>query len=203
MVEMTQTASNQGQMAGLMVDLIRQRRLFMYPSKELRLAVIKTVIIESSRGVRLGKSKTADRVDPIIAMAMAALLVTREEGAGSYFEVCDFFTGEPLPSSLTDYDRETGLPKRDILNALRPPDGFRPLARLESESVDGRPKHPGSIWDDLGLSRRKTSRSRGSRSGSRVRGSRSMNTGKRWTRGVPRMQRHLYFGVKSFSGLGE
>jgi phage terminase large subunit-like protein len=82
MVEMTQTATNQGPMANQLIDLIRQKRLAMYPNKELRLAVSKTVIIESARGYRLGKTKGSDRVDPIVALSMACLLAGRQESLG-------------------------------------------------------------------------------------------------------------------------
>jgi hypothetical protein len=57
MVEVAQTAMNQAPMANQLIDLMRQRRLAMYPSRELRLAVSKTVIVESTRGYRLGKVK--------------------------------------------------------------------------------------------------------------------------------------------------
>ena len=96
MVEVTQTANNQEPMANQLIDLIRQRMLTMYPSKELRLAASKTVIIESARGYRLGKVKGSDCVDPIVALSMAYLLASREESLGSSFTVEDLFTGEVM-----------------------------------------------------------------------------------------------------------
>ena len=91
MVEVTQTANNQEPMANQLIDLIRQRMLTMYPSKELRLAASKTVIIESASGYRLGKVKGSDCVDPIVALSMACLLAGREESLGSSFTVEDLF----------------------------------------------------------------------------------------------------------------
>jgi len=67
MIEWPQTPANLSLMAGNLLELIKCRRLLCYPANDLRQAVAKTVVIESSRGYRLGKSKASDRVDPIIA----------------------------------------------------------------------------------------------------------------------------------------
>ena len=143
MVEVAQTAMNQAPMANQLIDLIRRRRLAMYPSRELRLAVSKTVIVESTRGYRLGKVKGSDRVDPIVALSMACLLAGREESVGGRCEVFDFWTGEPMMPNASGIDDQTGLP---ILRQ-RPPD-FKPMARSETELDPDAPKHPGvTFWD--------------------------------------------------------
>jgi hypothetical protein len=66
----------------LLVDVLKQGRLRIYQSRELRDAAAKTVVHESGRGFRLGKAKGSDRVDPIIALAMAVLMAGREESVG-------------------------------------------------------------------------------------------------------------------------
>src|SRR6476659_9217476 len=66
----------------------------MYHSRELRDAAAKTVVHESSRGFRLGKSKGSDRVDPIIALAMAVLMTGRQESLGGDYDVRNFWSGE-------------------------------------------------------------------------------------------------------------
>lgn len=73
MIEWPQTLPNLSLMAGNLLELIKRRQLVCYPAADLRQAIAKTVAIEGSRGWRLGKSKASDRVDPIIALAMAAL----------------------------------------------------------------------------------------------------------------------------------
>jgi len=72
-------------MAGNLLEIIRRRQLLTYESEELRAAVSKTVAIESSRGWRLGKAKQSDRVDPVIALAMAALACV-QAGAPQHME---------------------------------------------------------------------------------------------------------------------
>jgi len=115
----------------------------MYHSRELRDAVAKTVVHESSRGFRLGKAKGSDRVDPIIALAMAVLLAGRQESLGGDYEVRDFWSGELMVRNAGNIDDETGLP---ILRQ-RPPD-FKPMARPETELDPDAPVHPGvTIWD--------------------------------------------------------
>jgi hypothetical protein len=66
----------------------------MYHSRELRDAAAKTVVHESSRGFRLGKAKGSDRVDPIIALAMAVLMTGRQESLGGDYDVRNFWSGE-------------------------------------------------------------------------------------------------------------
>jgi phage terminase large subunit-like protein len=76
MVEYPQNVANLSVMASGLLELIKNRQLVCYPSDELRQAVSKTVAVEGSRGWRLGKAKQSDRVDPIIALAMAAYAAT-------------------------------------------------------------------------------------------------------------------------------
>jgi len=57
MIEYGQVTGNLTTMANGLIDVIRQRRLLMYPSEELRTAAAQAVLIESSRGMRLGKMK--------------------------------------------------------------------------------------------------------------------------------------------------
>jgi hypothetical protein len=77
MTEWPQTLPNLSLIAGNLLELIKRRQLVCYPADDLRQAIGKTVAIEGSRGWRLGKSKASDRVDPIIALAMAALATVK------------------------------------------------------------------------------------------------------------------------------
>jgi len=85
-VEFPQTLPNLSLMAGNLIDLLRTGGLLMYPDDGLRTAAAKTVSIESSRGFRLGKAKQSDRVDPIIALAMAALAAV-QAGSGGHIDL--------------------------------------------------------------------------------------------------------------------
>jgi hypothetical protein len=73
MQEWPQTVGNLSMMANNLMDLVKYRQLVSYPAPDLREAIAKTVIIESTRGLRLGKAKQSDRVDPVIALAMACI----------------------------------------------------------------------------------------------------------------------------------
>jgi phage terminase large subunit-like protein len=84
MVEWPQTLGNLSLMAGNLLELIKRRQIVCYQADDLRQAVAKTVAIESSRGWRLGKAKQSDRVDPVIALAMAALATIQAGRPGPY-----------------------------------------------------------------------------------------------------------------------
>jgi hypothetical protein len=115
----------------------------MYQSRELRDDAAKTVVHESSRGFRLGKTKGSDRVDAIVALAMGVLLAGREESVGGRYDVRDFYSGELIVPNASGIDDQTGLP----LIRQRPP-SFKPMARPESELDPDAPRHPGvTFWD--------------------------------------------------------
>lgn len=143
MVAIAQSPQNQTPMASQLIDVLKQGRLRMYQSRELRDAAAKTVVHESSRGFRLGKAKGSDRVDPIIALAMAVLMAGREESVGGRYDVRDFYSGELMVPNAAGIDDKTGLP----LIRQRPP-SFTPMARPEVEADSNAPKHPGAtLWD--------------------------------------------------------
>src|SRR5437868_9442908 len=71
-------------MAGNLLDLVKRRQFVTYQSADLREAISKTVAIEGMRGWRLGKSKASDRVDPVIALAMAVIATFQAGGPVRY-----------------------------------------------------------------------------------------------------------------------
>jgi phage terminase large subunit-like protein len=97
MVEWPQTTSNLSLMAGNLLELIKRQQIVCYSSDELRQAVAKTVAIEGSRGWRLGKAKASDRVDPVIALAMAALAAV-QAGRPEKYE----FVRIPMPDKYAN-----------------------------------------------------------------------------------------------------
>ena len=62
-------------------DLIRERRLALYPDPGMRLAASRAVLVESSRGQRLDKTKQAHHIDVIVALSLAALAAVKNEGS--------------------------------------------------------------------------------------------------------------------------
>ncbi len=102
MTEWAQSLPNLSLMAGNLLELIKRRQLVCYPAADLRQAISKTVAIENPRGWRLGKAKQSDRVDPVIALAMAANAAVQGQGAG--FEAWE------------DYARESAIFSEAMLN---------------------------------------------------------------------------------------
>ena len=71
LTEYTQVPTNLISMTQTLYELIRGRNLIMYPSSELRKQNLDAVIIEGSRGMRIAKEKATQKIDAIVAMAMA------------------------------------------------------------------------------------------------------------------------------------
>lgn len=71
--EAPQVPSLQTRAAEALSTLITEGQLVVYPSDELRTAVINAALIESPRGVRLAKASTTRRIDLCTALSLAAL----------------------------------------------------------------------------------------------------------------------------------
>ena len=74
-------------------DLIRERRLVMYPDDELRQHALNSVAIESARGWRLAKEKASRKIDGLVALSFAALAAIEEgdKGTRQYCSTCGYF----------------------------------------------------------------------------------------------------------------
>jgi phage terminase large subunit-like protein len=79
-----QTVPNLTAATSNLFDLIASRQLVTYPSPDLRLAISRAIIVESSRGWRLDKLKQAHKIDVVVALSMAALAAIRGQGESSY-----------------------------------------------------------------------------------------------------------------------
>jgi hypothetical protein len=67
---------------GNLLDLINAKTLMLYPDREMRTAVSRAVIAETSRGWRLDKQKQSHSIDIITALAMAALAAVKSQSEG-------------------------------------------------------------------------------------------------------------------------
>jgi phage terminase large subunit-like protein len=65
-------------------DLISERRLATYPAPDLRLAVSRAVVSESSRGWKLDKLKQSHKIDVVVALSLACLAAVRGQSEPSY-----------------------------------------------------------------------------------------------------------------------
>jgi hypothetical protein len=67
-----------------LLDLVRERRLVLYLDAAMRLAVSRTVIVESARGLRIDKLKAGHHIDVVAALSMACLAAVRGQSESSY-----------------------------------------------------------------------------------------------------------------------
>ena len=72
-MEFPQTQANTTRMTQLLFDLLRGRKLVLYPDPDLREQALHTVAIETGRGLRIAKEKVSKKVDAIVALSMACV----------------------------------------------------------------------------------------------------------------------------------
>jgi phage terminase large subunit-like protein len=72
MREFPQTTGNLTAMGSNLYELVKGRGLVVYPDPALRLAVSRAIAVETSRGWRITKEKSAHKIDVVVALAMAA-----------------------------------------------------------------------------------------------------------------------------------
>jgi hypothetical protein len=69
--EYAQTEANLTAAGQTFFELLKGRRLRVYPDAELRQQALNTTAVESPRGFRIAKQKASRKVDAIVALAMA------------------------------------------------------------------------------------------------------------------------------------
>jgi phage terminase large subunit-like protein len=77
MESFSQTSSNLEAAATNLGELIRHSNLSMYADPEIRLAMSRTVAVETPRGVRISKTKASHRIDIVAALSFAAFAAVR------------------------------------------------------------------------------------------------------------------------------
>jgi phage terminase large subunit-like protein len=82
--EYPQTVPNLTAATQNLFDLIQARTLVLYPDAQMRLAVSRAIIVESSRGWRLDKLKQQHKIDIVVALSMAAFAAVRGQSEPSY-----------------------------------------------------------------------------------------------------------------------
>ena len=96
--EFPQSTPNLTQASQCLFDMIESQSITLYPDAAMRLAVSRAVAIEGPRGWRIGKDKSAFKVDVVVALAMACHAAV--QGAGQYR-----YTLEPFQPDYVDLDR--------------------------------------------------------------------------------------------------
>jgi hypothetical protein len=91
--EYPQTVPNLTAATSNLFDLIQSRSIMVYAAPDLRLAISRAVIAESSRGWKLDKLKQQYKIDVVVALAMAALAAVRGQGESSYISDLSWVSG--------------------------------------------------------------------------------------------------------------
>jgi Phage Terminase len=79
MVEFAQSVPNITEASTNLYELIKSNNLIAYKDAAIRLAISRAVAIESTRGWKISKEKTAHKIDVVIALGMAALGATQSQ----------------------------------------------------------------------------------------------------------------------------
>lgn len=86
-VEFAQNMGNLTSISSTLFEALKGQQLIGYASDEIRSALAHAVIIEGSRGARIGKEKSSHRVDAAVALAMAVYGATEQlAAAGGAFD---------------------------------------------------------------------------------------------------------------------
>ena len=84
-------------------ELIKAQSLVAYPDADLRLAIQRSIAVETSRGWRIAKEKASARIDVVVALAQAALAAVRKGELGRMRMGTAMMTGTG-PSIVTWHD---------------------------------------------------------------------------------------------------
>jgi phage terminase large subunit-like protein len=78
MKEFPQTTANLTDMSGALYTALKERRFVAYKAEDIRYAFTRTSAVDTLRGVRIARKSHQQRIDVIVAMAMATLGASRE-----------------------------------------------------------------------------------------------------------------------------
>jgi phage terminase large subunit-like protein len=116
MVEFPQSVPNLTLMGSTLYDLIEYRNLTLYNCKELRTEAAVAIAKEKDRGLQISKEKSGDKIDQIVALAMAALEATRQGDPGSGMHRVDVLKSH-TGMEMSTWDGARG-PTDDFLTAI-------------------------------------------------------------------------------------
>jgi phage terminase large subunit-like protein len=92
--EFPQTQANITRMSQLLFDLLRGKKVVLYPDPDLREQALHTVAIETGRGLRVEKGKASKKIDGIVAFSIACVAAV------------DTPAGPPLPTPEEEAEME-------------------------------------------------------------------------------------------------
>jgi phage terminase large subunit-like protein len=75
--EFPQTVPNLTRSSQCLYELIKSQGIVLYPDDDIRLAVQRSVAVESTRGWRIAKDKTSHKIDVVVALGMACVAAVK------------------------------------------------------------------------------------------------------------------------------
>jgi phage terminase large subunit-like protein len=87
MVEFPQSVPNLTEASQNLYELIKGRNILAYPDADIRLSVQRAVALESSRGWRITKEKSAHKIDVVVSLAQAALGAVQQGNRSTQFRI--------------------------------------------------------------------------------------------------------------------
>jgi phage terminase large subunit-like protein len=82
--ELPQSPANLIAASQNLYELIQGQNLAVYPDEAMKLAISRTVALETARGWRITKEKTSHKIDVVVALAMACLAAVRNKSEDYY-----------------------------------------------------------------------------------------------------------------------
>jgi hypothetical protein len=73
MFEYPQSVPNLTRASQNLYELIKSQGISLYPDPDIRLAIQRSVAVESTRGWRMAKEKSSHKIDVVVALGMAAI----------------------------------------------------------------------------------------------------------------------------------
>jgi hypothetical protein len=106
MEEFPQSSPNLTAASQNLFDLIESQALVLYHDDAMRLAVSRAVAIEGPRGWRIGKEKSAFKIDVIVALAMSVHAAVVGQGEPYFDQSWQWVDGKPIGNIQTDEERK-------------------------------------------------------------------------------------------------
>ena len=103
MVEFPQSIPNLTEASTNLFELIKGRNIALYRDPDMRVAISRTVSVETARGIRIAKGKASHKIDVIAALSFAALGAA-QQGSRRFTTTCEeiddfLFNDKLLPRS--------------------------------------------------------------------------------------------------------
>jgi len=104
MTEFAQSVPNLTSASQNLYELIKSQGIVTYPDADIRLAIQRSVAVETTRGWRIAKEKSSHKIDVVVALAQAALAAVQNGNLGRMRMGTAMMTGTG-PSIVTWHDQ--------------------------------------------------------------------------------------------------